>query len=274
MNRSPSYAGSFYPAQSDELNQMLKLLISKADTQPTPNKCLGIIVPHAGYIYSGLCAAHGYNYISKRKIKQIILIAPSHQGAYSPFSLCNYDQFDCVRGFQPIHHEHVSALMKNPVFTFDPSIDKREHSLEVQLPFINYFFPDVPVLPIIFNFQNLKNAILLKELLFPIINEQPDDTLIIISSDLSHFHSAENAELMDQQFISYILKHDTQSLSDSVQNRETEACGFGGIMTMIELAKAFNYSHCQLLNYTHSGYQSGDMRRVVGYCTISFEKGD
>lgn len=253
---------------------MLKLLISKADIQPIQKSCLGIIVPHAGYIYSGLCASYAYNYVADKKPKQIILIAPSHQGAYSPFSLCDYDQFDCVRGFQPIHRDHVNELMKNPLFTFDPSIDKKEHSLEVQLPFINYFFPNVPVLPIIFNFQNLKNAIQLKELLFPIINEQLDNTLIIISSDLSHFHSAEHAEKIDQQFITYVLNQDNLSLSDSVQNRKTEACGFGGIMTMIELAKAFDFTHSQLLNYTHSGYQSGDMRRVVGYSAISFEKGD
>jgi hypothetical protein len=158
--------------------------------------------------------------------------------------------------------EKVTQLLSKQGFHFDERVDTREHSLEVQLPFLYYINPDIKLIPIIFCKQNLENAKILSKNIQEIID---DDTLLIISTDLSHFHNASRAEVIDNNLIELFTKNDINGLYDSLANRRCEACGFGGLLTLMYLIQSMSNVCIDHLYYTHSGKVSGDNSGVVGY---------
>lgn len=271
MNRKPSYAGSFYTIKSLELNQELDNYFSLCE-KAEANNCIGVISPHAGFVYSGKTAAVSYNHISKNHYKRAVIIAPVHRYFNKPFSVGDYQKLETPIGDYEVDREIVEILLEDPAFRFNENADKAEHSLEVQLPFLLKVHPDLKIVPILFSQQNLENAKYLLEKLTEVLGKSIDETLFIISSDFSHYHSAQTAERMDKETINLICKLETEQLFKALATQKSEACGFGGILFMMELAKQSCIKSGKLLQYSHSGMVNFDNQSVVGYASIAFEK--
>jgi len=262
MIKRPVVAGSFYPNGASELTSMLDYFFTLGKPSSQTKRLFGMIVPHAGYIYSGATAANMYQIAEKYSYKNAIIIAPSHHCNHIDFFIGDYAKYETPLGAVPTNRQMIEKLLTHPEFSYDNRIDSREHALEVQLPFIAYALPNVSIVPIIFCRQNLENAVKLSKFLQEIY---ADDTLIIISTDLSHFHDARTAERIDDQLIVHIKNMDIPALYTDIAHRNCEACGFGGVLTLLQMAKNASEAEIDDIIYTHSGKVSGDNHSVVGY---------
>ena len=159
----------------------------------------------------------------------------------------------------------MEQLLQYPEFVFNANAHNMEHSIEVQIPILQYFFPKVNIVPIIFGNQTLQNGKRLAEILGEVFAENWDDTVVVVSSDLSHYHNLEMAKNMDNLLMEHPNNFDLEKLNESIVNNATEACGIGGIFTLLELSKHLNYDKIQHLRYSSSGEIFGDYQKVVGY---------
>jgi AmmeMemoRadiSam system protein B len=243
--RKARYAGSFYPKENKELSKMIERFLKNAKQKKIKGKLKGLLVPHAGYIYSGQVAAFAYKLLRKNENK-VILFGPSHQ-------IYLEGAFGFLGKWQtPIGEINVSSAQL-PIVEND-----NEHSLEVQVPFLQYGCKDFTLMPIIYGEIS-------PEELADIINSEMDDTSILIaSSDLSHYLSYELAKKIDTETINAILDLDLQRFLQI-----GDACGKTGIAALIILAKKHKWKPI-LLDYKNSGDTAGDKKGVVGYAAIAF----
>jgi len=266
MIKRPVVAGSFYPDEKSALTELLGNLV-KAPEKVNKNKPYAIISPHAGYEYSGKTAGSIYGIVKQFKYKNAIIIAPSHYNNSCDFFIGNYGSYQTPMGDLKTNQEIIQKLIAKPGFNFNTSIDSKEHSLETQLPFLHYINPDLRITPIIFVRQNLLNAKRLADYLQEFLN---DETLLVVSTDLSHFHDSNEAEMMDNKLIELVKNNDTDSLYVEIMNKKIEACGFGGILTLMFANRAQNNVMIDNITYTHSGKITNDNTRVVGYFSCGF----
>ncbi len=269
MNRKAYVAGHFYPRKADELKRELNDFLRHA-----PNyygNVLGIIVPHAGYVYSGQCAAYGYKAIQDKEIERVILIAPSHSTNHIAYSIGDYKFYETPLGKVRVDRKGVEALLSQDEFIFDSLLHEREHSLEVQLPFIKMVAPDAELIPIIFAQQTLDNSKFLAKKVLELFKEKEDKTVIIISTDLSHYFPTDLAEKKDTTFILNVLSGDSDALYEAKNEGKCEACGLGGVLTLMEIAKLHGDVRFKKLCYSNSGQINKDYDNVVGYTSIVME---
>lgn len=246
--REPKMAGAFYPANKEELSNQLKLLFKKAETKSSPN-VKAIIVPHAGYIYSGIVAATGYKLIDK-KFKKIIIMGPSHQvpiegGAY-----------DINKHWKtPLGNIELFKL-NNTGIEEHPIAHEFEHSLEVQVPFLQQTLSDFKICPITLGSfpKNLPEEI---------INSLDEETFIVVSSDLSHYLPYDVAVEKDKKTIKRILSGE--------KIHPYDACGADCINVLEEVAKKKKWTP-KLIDYKNSGDTAGSPFQVVGYACIAYEE--
>ncbi len=261
--RQPVWAGIFYPADKAELNSTIKKLLNEARTtgiKPSSSKLKALIMPHAGYVYSGLTAAHAALALENQKITKIILMGPDHRVGFPGIALTNLTAYQTPLGRIDIHPD-ADILRRQPeLFKPCPASDQKEHSLEVILPFLQYMLPEFKIIPLVFGTG--VNSAQLANTLEPLLN---DYTLLVASSDLSHYLDYSGARARDNETIDMILKLDSSRLTP-LSNR---ACGAVPIAVIIELAGKLNWQPV-LLNYTNSGDNAGNKDRVVGYGAIAF----
>ena len=263
--REPLVAGTFYPDNENELSIMLENQALKVTNNFKNSNILGIISPHAGYIYSLKTAMEGYSILKNKKFKHVIIISPSHHYNNFKFSVGNYSFYKTPLGLVKVNSEFVSSLLEYQEVIFNPNAHLGEHAIEVQLPILQYYFPHVDIVPIIFGEQNLSNGNRLAEILLEVFKDCWDDIVVIISSDLSHYHNFEIAKQMDHLLINSLSNFDSNDLNEIIKNRVAEACGIGGIFTLIELAKKLHFDKFRNLRYSSSGETYGDYKKVVGY---------
>jgi hypothetical protein len=220
------------------------------------------VVPHAGYVYSGQTAANMYNIAKQFAYKKAIIVAPSHYSNACDFFIGDYQAYQTPLGTLHTDRDIIKNLSAKPDFAFDKSVDVKEHALETQLPFLYYILPDIKIIPIIFVRQNLLNAKRLCDHLVELIDEE---TLLVISTDLSHFHNAEKAEEKDRLLIEYIKRNDIDGFYDALKQRKIEACGFGGLLTLMYMRNTLGNVEIDDFCYTHSGHVNKDNNQVVGY---------
>lgn len=252
-------AGMFYPNSCGEMenyiaifnNQMSKISINE------PPKAL--IVPHAGYIYSGYTANLAYYLASKRyEIKRIVVIGPSHRVYLQGASIGLFDTYETPCGLLATDLAFCKALQKKHSFlSFVPHAHE-EHSTEVQMPFIKYYFPDVQVVEIVYGeLAHME----LSSLIDGVLDEK--DTLVVISTDLSHFHTQVEANTIDMVCVNAIQTLDVDGLEGC------EACGLLGVKAMVKSAKS-KMLKPHFLDYRTSYDRSKDASRVVGYTSFVF----
>jgi AmmeMemoRadiSam system protein B len=265
--RQPAVAGMFYPASESQLRNELRLMLDisvmELQEEGLGKNAFGIIVPHAGYVYSGITASYAYNQIKGGDFKTVIVISPSHREYFSGVCLYNGDAYRTPLGIIPVDKDKVDKLTYESDIIFKGTEGHRqEHALEVQLPFLQMVLDEFSLVPIVIGDQNQKFVFALAEKLSEIVD---DKTLIVASSDLSHFHSKKEADYLDSMVERRITEFDYQGLQEDLEFHRCEACGGGPIVSLMRAADLLNRKKSVVLHRSDSGDVSGDKDEVVGY---------
>lgn len=276
--RKPAVAGSFYPAKRGELEKLIvdSYLhpLGPGRLPPSPDTVSGVVacvVPHAGYVYSGPVAAHSYLHVSSlRKPELIVIVAPNHYGVGSGVSAYKSGVWETPLGRMRVDEAAAEAIAKSTgIVDFDPASHLMEHSLEVQLPFLQMIYGDaVPFLPISISFQDLGTTRTLAEGVAELAKGR--SVVLIASSDLTHYEPEKVAREKDMALIREIERMDEEAFYSKLQMLEITACGFGAISTVMQAAKLLGFRKGELLKYASSADTTGDKSQVVGYGSLRF----
>jgi AmmeMemoRadiSam system protein B len=266
--RPAQVAGYFYPANPEKLKKDINLLLDVTKTKEKYENIFGIVAPHAGYIYSGKTAAHAYNLLVGKKYKTVVIISPSHSEYFPGISIFEGDAYETPLGLLKIDKEFRDRLLTDDETIFKGyEGHRREHALEVQLPFLQSVLKDFKIVPIVMGDQSKRNVDTLSKKLAEIID---DETLIVASSDLSHFYSKSQADKLDAIVEKRVRDFDFNSLQADLDSRTCEACGGGPIIALMKAANIKNIRHSTVLSRTDSGDVTGDNKEVVGYLSAVF----
>ncbi len=257
--RKTAVAGQFYPGSCSEVSADIekfnlafdKIEIKKEVLDLVPR---AVIVPHAGYIYSGFTANFAYRFLQKAKAKRIIVIGPSHYHYFKGISGSYYEKYETPCGEMDIDSAYLFALAKEFNISFEPKAHQQEHSTEVQMPFIQHYFKDTKVIELIYSDIESKT---LAQIIYALLHNP--ENLLVISTDLSHFHSLDSAKKLDHSCLEAVGTLDVEKF-----NQGCEACGLIGMEALIYAAKRHKFSS-KLLDYRTSADASGDSSSVVGY---------
>lgn len=267
VNRKPAVAGMFYPSDKDDLKILIKKLLANSQQKNLPQNILGLISPHAGYIYSGGTAAYAYNLIIGKNYKTVIILSPSHREYF--YGVCIYegDTYETPLGSVEIDKEMMAKLTNQSKYIFEGNKGhSNEHAIEVQIPFLQEVLKDFKIIPMVMGDQSLE---IINETAKQIAGAADENTLIIASSDLSHFYSKEQADKLDSLVEKRIKDFDFNRLQEDFENQRCEACGGGLIITMMKAASIMNKNKSMILNRSDSGDVSGDNSEVVGYLSAA-----
>lgn len=271
--RQPAAAGTFYPANKEELSQTIENFLNSVDLPTINSKPRLLIVPHAGYEFSGSVAAYGFKAIENQEFKKAIIIGPSHHHYFSGFAISPADFWQTPLGKIEIDKELGQKLIQEEeTFFFSEEVHGPEHCLEVEVPFLQKINPQIKILPIIIGSSAPQSQILAKSLL----KYLDSSTIIIISSDFSHYPPYDLAKEKDEELIQAILEKDKKNFDqlvkdiDESSNLVTRACGQEAIKVGLILADFLNIENVKLLKYANSGDISGQKDQVVGYASIVF----
>ena len=259
--RDPAVAGFFYALDPQTLKSEIH---SYLQTEWRPFRGLPkiLIVPHAGYQYSGSAAAKAYRPLEDfaEKIETVILLGPSHQMAINEAALSSADYFNTPLGKIPLDKKKVEQLALKSGFSINNAAHKKEHSLEVQLPFLQTVIKNFKIVPIVYGVDTNPQEI--AQALKPMLEDA--QTILVVSADLSHYYSYETAQKIDKKTAQKII-------NGKANINHHESCGANGINTALILAQMM-YLHPQTLSLINSGDTSGEKEKVVGYGAWAFEK--
>ena len=269
--RRAHFAGSFYPSDSGELLQQVNRFLDKTRVEfSRESSILGVVVPHAGYVYSGECAAYAYNVLKERDFDLAVLIGPSHRSNDFYFSVGDFERYDTPLGGVNVDRVYTKELLEDSKFDFSPNAHLNEHSLEVQIPFLQVIKPKAKILPILIGRQGNSSSEYLAVKLAKLFSERIDRTVFIVSTDLSHYHDSSLASEMDLQIAKALEDLDGAKILRLLTTNKAEACGYGGLLTILNLARELGFNKAKNLHYTHSGKAFGDNTHVVGYLSSVF----
>jgi len=261
--RHQQVAGYFYPADKDKLQKDIALMLQVAKPEKAFNNIFGIVSPHAGYMYSGKTAAFAYNLLKDKFYKTVIIISPSHAEYFSGISIYDGDAYETPLGIVEIDQVMVDMLVENNKIIFRGiQGHRKEHALEVQIPFLQTVLKNFKIVPIVMGDQS---KMFVDELAEKISKVVDDNTLVVASSDMSHFYSAEEAERLDSVVEKRINDFDFEQLLKDLDDHECEACGGGPIAVMMKTASLKNIDKSLVISRSDSGDVTGDKSEVVGY---------
>jgi AmmeMemoRadiSam system protein B/AmmeMemoRadiSam system protein A len=266
--REPAVAGAFYPGTEKALRDAVSGMLAAVEPREIKGKVIGLISPHAGYIYSGQVAANGYRLVKGRKFDAVIVIAPSHHVYFEGSSVYTLGPYRTPLGLVEIHKDLAEAIVNSDEsIGFHAAAHAREHSLEVQLPFLQMTVPDLRLVPIVMGDQSLDAC---RRLARAIVSNVKDmNVLLVASSDLSHFHPYDEAVRLDRILIDDIEHYDYEGLADDLEAGRCEACGGGPIITVMIAGKDLGVSEAVTLKYANSGDVTHDKSGVVGYVAVA-----
>lgn len=268
--KEPSVAGSFYPADKKELKETVENFLTKAQKGQRDGRLIAIISPHAGYKYSGQVAAYGYKEIKDSGINKVILLGASHHVGFKGASVYTKGGFRTPLGVVEINEKLAGSLLnENADVKFYSKAYEKEHSLEVHLPFLQTVLKDFTIVPVLIGSPTKQTFDHLISSLTEMIDEK---TLIIASTDLSHYHDYNKAIEMDSRIISAVEKLSVMDAGQLLKNGESEMCGAFPVIIAMEVAKRYGATHGVLFNYANSGDVTNEKDRVVGYASIGLYK--
>jgi len=273
--RQPAVAGSFYPADPKELAETIDGFLAKAAPPPVED-VVALVAPHAGYVYSGPVAAYSYALLKGKKFDRVVVIAPSHYEAFDFSSVYDGAAYNTPFGQVPVDQAFAAKLAKaSPLIRLSPaghtpSADRPEHSIEVQLPFLQRVLGQFQLVPIIVGDQSYDACRALGVALAKLV--AGTNTLIVASSDLSHYHTYDEAVREDHKTLKAIEEYDYFDLSRNLDLRVWEACGGGPIVATMIAAERLGATEAKLLHYANTGDVTGDHSRVVGYGAVALVK--
>ncbi len=273
--RKPAVAGQFYTADPQALRREIESYIADAEADDAPSgEVVALVSPHAGYMYSGGVAAHGYRLVRGKKYETVVVIAPSHVEYFDFCSVFAGDAYLTPLGEIPIDRSTVDLITskddlvrKSEKGHSHDRLGRGEHSLEVQLPFLQVALGDFELVPVVMGSQDYECVRALGEVLGEFLSGK--NALIVASTDLSHFHSGKRAKNLDGVFIEALERFDPEAMRKSMEDRETEACGGGPTMAAMIAARMLGADRCGMLAYATSGDITGDRSSVVGYVSAA-----
>ncbi|PIN72858.1 AMMECR1 domain-containing protein [Candidatus Woesearchaeota archaeon CG10_big_fil_rev_8_21_14_0_10_47_5] len=257
--REPAVSDQFYPADKEHITTLLSQYLSRADPRHGNGTLKALIEPHAGYVYSGWTAAYGYKLLYSSGIRRVIILGPSHHTAFDGIALSNATHFRTPLGLvrlSSVNHE----LPDSSLFRINEEAHKDEHSIEVELPFLQSLLGDFELVPLIVGRLSADQLRLAAGRIAPYLDDQ---TLLIASSDLSHYHAQDEALALDTNCLRSIVSIDIPSAA------LCEMCGYFPVLILLEIASEEGY-RAELLNYSTSGDITGDTSAVVGYAAVAF----
>ncbi|MGE5498524.1 MAG: AmmeMemoRadiSam system protein B [Syntrophothermus sp.] len=261
--RRPAVAGMFYPAGEERLRQEISLLLDTAGKEGKDEKIFGIIVPHAGYVYSGRTAAFAFNRLKGKKYNTAVVISPSHREYFPGVSVYSGDAYETPLGIVPVDKSKAAELTRGSRVIFAGLEGHRqEHALEVQIPFLQYVLGSFSLVPVVIGDQSEEYVYALAENLSRIWDE---NTLIVASTDLSHFHSKMEADKLDSVVENRISSFDYTGLMNDLQHKYCEACGGGPVAALMKTADILGKRKSMVLDRSDSGDITHDNSEVVGY---------
>ncbi len=265
-------AGSWYPGRADALRQALDGYL--ADGQPLQSRVRAVIAPHAGLMYSGPVAGHAYAAVSRQTYDVVVLVGPSHFYGFDGVALWGRGAFTTPLGALAIDAPLATLLRQAaPFVREDTVVHEREHSLELQLPFLARLFPDVPILPLLVGHQRAATVAALGEALPLVLRGR--EALLVASSDLSHYQTRETAARLDAVVLDRVERYDPDGLQASLDADPSHACGGGPIVAVMRAARRLGATGARVLRYADSGHVTGDAQHVVGYMSAALgEFGD
>lgn len=280
----PSYvAGSFYPKDKSSLQKMIERFIEEAKTNIEyidEGRHIGVLCPHAGYVYSGRTQAYSFSYLSNSPPETYVILGPNHTGMGLPISIMNEGSWETPFGEIKINEELASKIIEKSGFIgIDSSAHKYEHSIEVQLPFLQYIKKDATFVPICMGIQDKETAV---DVGRAIAKSSKDSLGVIASSDLVHYGSRFSYNPVrggKEEILSWIKKNDmeilkraeeldTEGLYKFISSKDYTTCGYGPLSAMLTCMKELGAKKGKILNYSNSYETSGDYSAVVGYGSV------
>ncbi len=271
--RQSIIAGTWYPGQPEKLRETINDFLSNVEFQPIEGELVGLIAPHAGYVYSGQVAAYAYRQLQRAEgaagpFELIVVISPLHRTMAGQFATARAAYYETPLGLVPVDAEAVNALDEAVGLNrigFD-----NEHSLEIQLPFLQVVLGEFKLLPVMMGSQDLDSCQKLAGALAGLLRDR--SALMVTSTDLSHFYPYDRALRMDQSTLKHIASFDPQGMAQALQTHRAEACGGGPIVVILLAARALGANRAEVLKYANSGDVTGDRSSVVGYAAGAIYK--
>jgi MEMO1 family protein len=274
--RQPGVAGGFYPSDPKALAAMIDDMLAHASPPPISDPILAMVAPHAGYQYSGPVAAFTYAALKGRKFSRVVVIAPSHYEAFDFTSVFDGDAYAT-----PLGTVQVDKAFAKQLASLSPTLrlssqghvatpKGAEHALEVELPWLQRVLGDFQLVPVVMGDQSYESSRALGVALAKLI--RGNDTLILASSDLSHYHPYDEAVTIDHKTLNALQAWDYFSMSQNFEMRVWEACGGAPIVAAMIAAERMGANQAMVLKYANSGDTTGDHSRVVGYSAVALVK--
>ena len=279
--RHPFAAGSFYAGTAESLKRQIEAcFLHNLGPGKIPEVIkgriggiVGLLCPHAGYMYSGPVAAHAYyNLALDGKPDIIVIFGPNHTGFGSALAVMNEGVWRTPLGDIEVDGETADQIIReSKIIDADASAHRYEHSIEVQLPFLQYLFgSNFKIVPICFLMQDLSSAIEVGEAVGKVLSGK--NAVVLASSDMSHYEPQRDAERKDKMALQAVESMDEEKLYFTIENYNVTACGYGPIIALIRAAKILGAKRAKLLCYRTSGDVTGDYSSVVGYAAVQFVK--
>ena len=271
--RPPAVSGRFYPSDPAELRATVATLLADARSavRPSDRPAVGVIAPHAGYIYSGPTAAAVFAQVTIPGL--VIILAPNHTGlsdAEGGVSLWEAGAFRTPLGDVPIEAELAQALLEisRGVVSVDHEAHRAEHAVEVELPFLQMLRSDVRIVPLVLAWDSWEPARQLGDMLARLVRAAAEPVLLLASSDLNHYEPAAVSEAKDARALEAVTALDGEELLARCKRERISMCGRAPAAAVIAAARALGATRADVVDYRHSGWVSGDNVRVVGYAGV------
>ena len=264
MIRQPAVAGQFYTDDPERLREELSSLIPQGEGE----RVLGLVAPHAGYVYSGRVAGRVYGGV--RVPEAVLVLGPNHTGVGAPAALAPSGEWLTPLGPVPVNSRLSKLILKHaPQVREDASAHRFEHSLEVQLPFLQYRNPRVCIAALCLSISDFDSVSALGAAIARAITEYADEVLIVASSDMNHYESAGVAKEKDGLALAELAALNPEGLLRVCREKRVSMCGAVPAAVMLVAAKLLGATTSRLISYTNSGEVNGDLNRVVAYAAVT-----
>lgn len=267
--RKSSIAGSWYPDNPRILRTCISDFFQRVPEESSLGNIVGLVAPHAGYIYSGQVAAYAYKMLQGHIFDAVIIIGPSHRFPFRGISIYDKGGYETPLGIVPVDG-HLAGRIRaeSRLVSAIPSAHLQEHSIEIQLPFLQYALGEFSFVPLLMGSQDRKTCEDLAAAIVKAVGQKK--VLVVGSSDLSHFHSYDEALKLDVLALGYLEKMDAEGFLKGLEEQQFEACGGGPAAVTMMAAERMGASRAKLLRYANSGDVAGDKQSVVGYGAVVF----
>jgi hypothetical protein len=267
--RRPAVAGSFYPGDGKTLSRQVREYLSQAAKEEVGGEIFGLVSPHAGYMYSGLVAAHAFKIVEGMKFDAVVIVAPSHRFPFQGASVYDRGAYETPLGVLPVEKEICQKLKsESSLLQSLPQAHSQEHSLEVQLPFLQEALGKFNLVPIVIGSQDYRSCEAVGKAIAQAVKGKK--VLLVASTDLSHYHPYDRAVELDKIILNDIQAFDAQKLSRDLDGGKGEACGGGPVIAVMVAARELGANRAKILKYQNSGDVTGDRSGVVGYGAAVF----